>query len=224
MSKQRVWHSVDEIFRVLNESNCNYIVMRNFECFESGQVFMNGHDDIDLLCDDKSRVCKVLDARKRLYFPTVNSYYIKFNDLTVSVDIRFIGDGYYDKQWQIDMLRKKTLFNDQIYVPDIKNYFYSLTYHAIIQKNFLSDEYLKKLCIMASELGINCTTEEQLLEELFRYIKENDYKITITRDPGIILNFKNVGDIDIKSNRFWLIKRKILNALKHFKCVGDKYV
>ena len=52
MSKQRVWHSVDEIFRVLNESNCNYIVMRNFECFESGQVFMNGHDDIDLLCDD----------------------------------------------------------------------------------------------------------------------------------------------------------------------------
>lgn len=192
MSKQRVWHSVDEIFRVLNESNCNYIVMRNFECFESGQVFMNGHDDIDLLCDDKSRVCKVLDARKRLYFPTVNSYYIKFND--------------------------------QIYVPDIKNYFYSLTYHAIIQKNFLSDEYLKKLCIMASELGINCTTEEQLLEELFRYIKENDYKITITRDPGIILNFKNVGDIDIKSNRFWLIKRKILNALKHFKWVGDKYV
>lgn len=77
---------------------------------------------------------------------------------------------------------------------------------------------------MASELGINCTTEEQLLEELFRYIKENDYKITITRDPGIILNFKNVGDIDIKSNRFWLIKRKILNALKHFKWVVDKYV
>ena len=224
MLKQRIWHSIDEIFTALNESNCNYIVMRNFECFVSGQVFMNGHDDIDLLCDDLNKVRKVLNAPKRLYFPTVNSYYIKLNDLIVNVDIRFIGDGYYDKKWQNNMLQQRTKFNNKIYVPDTKNYFYSLIYHAIIQKDFLSNEYLNKLCVMASKLGISCTTEDQLLEELFRYMKENDYKITITRDPGIILNFKNTGDIEIKSNCFWLIKRRILNALKRFKWVGDKYV
>ena len=224
MLKQKIWHSIDEIFTALNESNCNYIVMRNFECFVSGQVFMNGHDDIDLLCNDLNKVRKVLNATKRLYFPTVNSYYIKLNDLIVNVDIRFIGDGYYDEKWQNDMLQQRTIFNNRIYIPDAKNYFYSLIYHAIIQKEYLSNEYLHKLCFMSSELGINCTTEDQLLEELLRYMKENDYKITITRDPGIILNLKKIGNTEIESNYFWLIKRNILNILKRFKRVSDKYV
>lgn len=52
MSNQKIWTTIDEIFTALNEAECNYIVMCNFECFEQGKVFVNGHDDIDLLCDD----------------------------------------------------------------------------------------------------------------------------------------------------------------------------
>lgn len=224
MSKQKVWTSIDEIFTALNAAECNYIVMRNFECFEQGQVFVNGHDDIDLLCDDIIKIKKVLDVRHRFHFPMVNSYYILFNNLIVHVDIRFIGDGYYDKKWQENMLENKTLFHDRIFVPDFENYFYSLIYHAICQKNNLSDEYLDKLSNMASKIGLSCSTESELLKELRKYMRKNEYKASITKDPAIILNFKALEDIEISGNIFWLARRKILDSLKHIKRIGDKYV
>lgn len=224
MSKQKIWTTIDEIFAALNEAECNYIVMRNFECFEQGQVFVNGHDDIDLLCDDIIKVKKILDVRHRFHFPMVNSYCILFNDLIVHVDIRFIGDGYYDKKWQENMLRNKILFHDKIFVPDFESYFYSLIYHAICQKNHLSEEYLNKLSNMASKIGLSCSTESELIKELLKYMHKNEYKASITKDPAVILNFKALEDIEISENTFWLIRRKILDLLKHIKRIGDKYV
>lgn len=224
MAKQKVWTSIDEIFSTLNKNECNYIVMRNFECFEQGQVFVNGHDDIDLLCDDIKKVKNILDVRRRFKFPTVNSYCIKFNTLIVHVDIRFIGDGYYDRKWQENMLKGKKLFHDKIYIPNAENYFYSLIYHAIFQKNFLSKEYLNKLSNMASALGLSCDTEHELIKELLKYMHQNNYKATITKDPAIILNFKELGDIEILGNTFWILKRRILDMLKKIKYVRNKYV
>lgn len=224
MKKQKIWKSIDEIFNALNLAGCNYIVMRNFECFKSGQVFVNGHDDIDLLCDDIKKVQKVLDTRHRYLFPTVNSYYIQYNDLIVHVDIRFIGDGYYDTLWQKEMLKKKVLFNKNIYVIDSYNYFYSLIYHAILQKRFLTEEYLDKLLQMAYTMKLTCTSEKDLMRELFIFMKKKHYKVTITKDPAIILNFKNIKKTDISMNYFWLFKRKILDLLKKNKRIGKKYV
>ena len=224
MSKQKIWTSIDEIFTALNEAKCNYIVMRNFECFEQGEVFVNGHDDIDLLCDDIIKVKKILDVRNRFRFPMVNSYCILFNDLIVHVDIRFIGDGYYDKKWQENLLRNKILFHNTIFVPDLESYFYSLIYHAICQKRQLSEEYLDKLSNMASKMGLSCSTEKELIKELLKYMHKNEYKASITRDPAVILDFKPLKDIGISGNIFWLARRKFLNILKHIKSIGDKYV
>lgn len=221
---QKIWKTIDEIFTALNNAGCNYIVMRNFECFKSGDVFVDGHDDIDLLCDDIRKVQKILDVRRRFIFPTVNSYYIKYNELIVHVDIRYVGDGYYDKKWQKDMLNKKCLFSQNIYVPDFKDYFYSLIYHAIYQKKSLSDEYLNKLCTMASSLGLSCMTEFALLKELKKYMQKNGYHASMTKDPAIILNFYDLEDDEIYKKRFWIFKRKILDFLKRFKRIGDKYV
>lgn len=224
MPNQKIWTSIDEIFTALNEAECNYIVMRNFECFEHGQVFVNGHDDIDLLCDDIIKVKKILDVRNRFHFPMVNSYCILFNDLIVHVDIRFIGDGYYDEKWQRNMLRNKTLFLNNIFVPDFEIYFYSLIYHAICHKNYLSKEYLNKLSDMASKIGLSCNTESELLKELIRYMHMNKYKASITKDPAVILNFKALEGIEISKNSLWLARRKILDLLKHIRRIGDKYV
>lgn len=198
--------------------------MRNFECFMDGQVFVNGHEDIDLLCDNPQKVCKVLDTKRRFLFPTVNSYYIQYNTGTVQVDIRFIGDGYYDTEWQSDMLKQKICIASNIYVMDCQNYFYSLIYHAILHKRSLSDEYFKKLVDMSYKLGLNCSSKEDLLKILFNFMKARKYFVTTTRDPGIILNFSNIDKNFIRSNCFWLIKRKVLDALKHVKWIGDKYV
>ena len=222
--KQKVWSSISEIFTALNNANCNYIVMRNYECFKSGNVFVNGHDDIDLLCDDIEKVRKVLDVRRRFFFPAVDSYCIKYNDLTVHVDIRYVGDGYYDKKWQQNMLNSKSLFNGNIYIPNFENYFYSLIYHAIYQKKSLSEEYLNRLCTMASSLNICCRTEKDLLIELKKYMQKYDYRASYTKDPAIILNFYDLQDYEIEKKKSWMLRREILNILKHYKKIGDKYV
>lgn len=224
MSNQKIWTSIDEIFAALNSAECNYVVMRNFECFEQGHVFVNGHDDIDLLCDDIKKIKKILDVRKRFLFPMINSYYILFNDLIVHVDIRFIGDGYYDLNWQKDMLKNKILYHNKIYVPDYENYFYSLIYHAIFQKKYLSQDYLQKLSNMAAKLGLVCMTEHELTTEVIKYMKRKKYKATITKDPAIILNFKTLEGIEISKNTVWLFRRRILDLLKQIKRIGDKYV
>ena len=134
MAKQIAWHSVEQIFSALNNSGCKYAVLRNYESMSDGNPFVNGHDDIDLLCDDLRCAKRVLNANRRFLFPTVNSYYICFENRTVNVDIRFVGDGYYDTAWEQKMLANRVLFCDCIYVLQPKDYFYSLTYHALFQK------------------------------------------------------------------------------------------
>lgn len=167
---------------------------------------------------------KILHTKKRFLFPTVNSYYISFQNHSVNVDIRFIGDGYYDTAWERKMLADRVLIDSNIYVLDSINYFYSLIYHALFQKHSLSDEYLVKLISMAEALYIPCRSPLELMQSLENYMLANNYFYTITRDPGIILNFDNVNKTRIKNNHFWLFKRHVLNFLKCNRRIAQKYV
>lgn len=204
MSNQKIWTSIDEIFAALNSAECNYVVMRNFECFEQGHVFVNGHDDIDLLCDDIKKIKKILDVRKRFLFPMINSYYILFNDLIVHVDIRFVGDGYYDLNWQKDMLKNKILYHNKIYVPDYENYFYSLIYHAMfayVNRDIQDTDFATDI------LAYIATDEEELkvLKDNASYIEGDSIHIELeTRGKALderiamdydIFTTKDIGDI-----------------------------
>lgn len=224
MLKQKIWLSVEQIFTELNDADCVYAVLRNYECMSTGNPFVDGHDDIDLLCNDSRKVQKILCAKKRFLFPTVNSYYISFQERSVNVDIRFVGDGYYDTAWERKMLANRVLIDDNIYVLDSINYFYSLIYHALFQKHCLSDEYLVKLLSMAKALCIPCRSPLELLQILEDYMLANNYYYTITQDPGIILNFDSINKARIESNHFWLFKRHVLNFLKRNRRIAQKYV
>ena len=64
---------------------------------------------------------------------------------------------------------------------DEKNEFYSLIYHAIIQKNSVSEDYAEKLAAMA---GISEFTEAWGLKELEAFMKEKGYRYTYPVYPG----------------------------------------
>lgn len=91
------WNNIQEIFDTLNRSSVNYVILRNYESLSDTKIFMDGHEDIDLLCDNISLVKKLLNTRKIYKFPGRNSYTIRFNNIKIQIDIRYIGDGYYDK-------------------------------------------------------------------------------------------------------------------------------
>ena len=224
MRKQKTWYSVEQIFMALNNSDCKYAVLRNYENMSSGNPFINGHDDIDLLCNDLRSAKRVLNANCRFLFPTVNSYYIRFENRTVNVDIRFVGDGYYDTAWEQKMLANRILFHDCIYVLHPEDYFYSLAYHALFQKKSLSDEYHIKLISLAKSIGITCESVSDFARVLEEHMIFNHYLYTITRDPGIVLNFDGVDKTRIKHNGIWIFKRNVLDLLKRNKRIGQKYV
>lgn len=156
---------------------------------------------------------KLLDARPIYRFPNRNSYVIHFQNRNLQVDIRYIGDGYYDTNWEKALLERKVIFNKSIYVIDSKMYFYTLIYHAFFQKYYLSNEYFLRLKYMAKESGKNITEKKQLEYILFKFMKKMGYKFTYTKDPGIILNFKKVPISMISINPYRIFKRNLLKSI-----------
>lgn len=210
---RQLWNSIQEIFDALNQSSINYVVLRNYESLNNTNIFMEGHEDIDLLCDNITLAKKILGARKIYKFPGRNSYTINLNNTELQVDIRYVDDGYYDTKWEKAILNTKKLFNDYIYIISDEMYFYTLIYHAIYQKNFLSNEYYVKLQNMGKQLGQIITSKQQLEDILFQFMLDNEYKFTYTSDPGIILNFPVSRKDMIKNNIVRQAKRKLLKAL-----------
>lgn len=210
---RQLWNSIQEIFNALNQSSINYVVLRNYESLNNTNIFMEGHEDIDLLCDNIILAKKILGTRKIYKFPGRNSYTINLNNIELQVDIRYVGDGYYDIEWEKAILNTKKLFNDYIYIISDEMYFYTLIYHAIYQKKFLSSEYYVKLQKMGNQLGQIITSKQQLEDILFQFMSDNEYKFTYTSDPGIILNFPISCKDMIKNNIIRQAKRKLLNVL-----------
>lgn len=218
---QKNWASIQDLFCRLNRSGINYIVLRNYESLANNDIFVGEHDDIDFLCDNIYKMIKLLDARPIYRFPNRNSYIIRFQNRDLQVDVRYIGDGYYDTDWEKALLKRKVIFNNFIYVIDNKMYFYTLIYHAIYQKFFLSDEYFLRLKKMAKKSGKNITQKKQLEYILFIFMKKMGYKFTYTKDPGIILNFRNVPMNMICFNPYRILKRKLLKCLNKLFMEGE---
>lgn len=99
-----MWNSIIEMLSSLNE-NCDYVVLRNYEQFEE-QKLISGHEDIDLLCNNAEKVINILHAENKIQGDNVH---LKINicNKKIDLDLRCVGDGYYDKKWELNMLEKK---------------------------------------------------------------------------------------------------------------------
>ena len=103
---------------------------------------------------------------------------------------------------------------------DSENYYYSLLYHALIQKNKIGDDYKKRLKIMANEIDLNITNPLSL-RTLELYMKEKEYKYTYPINPSGIVNFQYVNKEMIEQNfyrklqrLFFHCKRQIVSIIK----------
>ena len=54
--------SIFEFFEALNEAGVKYLVLRNYENLLEQEMFLDGHGDIDLLCDDYKKIVKAVGA------------------------------------------------------------------------------------------------------------------------------------------------------------------
>ena len=183
------WKSWNELFGVLNYC-ADYLVLRNFEELPSSE-----DDDIDFLSDNYQRLSSAINMVQHQDNGTPYKGRVRVGNTSIPVDIRFVGDGYYDTLWESRMLETKAA-RDDFYIPRLDHLFFSLLFHAKVQKDSVKDEYPEKLHALANELNLDwynnelLHNDEGIAKALSGYYKANGYHYTEPMDPGVGRNMK----------------------------------
>lgn len=189
------WESLQQIFYVLNES-IEYVVLRNFELLpDTYQI--GEHGDIDILCNNYYNICSILNSESVSKQKSRVRNKIKINDEIVYFDFRFVGDGYYDRKWEENILLNRVK-NKCFYIPNEIDFKYSLLYHALIHKRKISSDYIKKFKFMFDE-----NDNYNLILKLF--LEEKKYEIINPMDISVFFNEVNSN----KKNR--ILKKMYFN-------------
>lgn len=207
--------NIQEVIDRLNSQQTPYLILRNYDNLLSNEIYMDGHGDIDILCAASKPIVEALHAMTNRkdqngFIGDGTHYHIYVSNQPVSIDLRYIGDGYYCNKWQEEMLKKR-ISHKGFYVMDAINHFYSLVYHAILQKKSLSEEYQSRLLSMAATLQISLPSQDEkgLLKVLENFMKLNGYTYTYSIDHYIPLQFQKVNRqmITYNKERYWKHRR-----------------
>lgn len=181
------WNTIDEMFTTLHNAKEEYIILRNYEEIDADNFYTSGHADIDFLVRNGKRFAKRIQAYPRFNSDDGIHYKVLIAGTEVIIDVRSVGDGYYDANWERALLRNRMLLDGRFYISNQVDYYFTLIYHAILQKNELAADYLYRLNNMASDLGIQAKTEQEHLIALERYMKDRGYCYTIPYDIWVPL-------------------------------------
>ena len=210
--------SISQVFNLLNDCGANYLVLRNYENMLNPELFVGNHADIDLLCEDSQKIVKILDAQTtrknvgELRGDGVH-YFLMIAGNRVSFDLRQVGDGYYCDDWETDLLRKRRR-QDCFYVMDDENYFYTLVYHAILQKRQLSDDYRTKLIEMAAanRIPMKRSDEEGFIFVLQEFMKSKNYRFVYSKDKMVPNRFHLVDSTLVDTNYSRWLKHRLFET------------
>ena len=190
--EQRNIEDIQTVFESL-PSNCGYLIMRNWEGFYD-DILIEGHNDIDVLCaNTKSRDQIVAAFSAKDISGDGFHYSFLYMGMDVTLDARIVGDGYYDINWQKEMIANRVKNPLGFNVMTDKDYFYSLAYHAIYQKkDGLSDEYRIRLGEMKPEY--KDFKQEDFISVLHEFMLQRGYFYTHTVDDSVVRRFDRVPD------------------------------
>ena len=202
------WDDLEQVFKMLNATT-EYVVLRNYEYLPK-QFTSSEHGDIDILVNNKKEVMYLLNAKKISKKDYRVNYKCKISNEYIKFDLRFVGDNYYDEEWEKDILHTRKLNENNIYISNDENYKYSLLYHALIHKKDISNDYNNKFKYLFNE--------KNLENELKEYLDRKKYKITYPNDLSVYFNESNSGipmdDCRKKYHKKIEYKRKILSILR----------
>ena len=208
--------SFQEVLDILHANDVKYLILRNYDNLLMPEMYQNGHGDVDMLCEDSMQIVNLLHARcyedlnKDLYDDKTH-YFILIDGKRVKLDLRHVGDGYYCEEWQNDMLNSRELSDQGFFILDKENMLYSIIYHAIIQKDYLSKEYdtLIKNMLFDLDLAVQSngvSTEKQYILLLEHFMKSKNYVYTYPVDRYVPLNRSLIDKTLIKKGP--ILKRK----------------
>lgn len=205
------YKTLNDFFRSI--SHLEYCILRNHEDF-SDMRFLNQHPDIDILCDNQSDIVLSSGMAPKHRNDKVH-YYTIISGVKVSVDLRMIGDGYYCKSWEETMLENR-IRSGEFFILDPLNYFFSLLYHVIIQKDEIAKEYQVKLCNLAEKCGIEFDVDNGV-QMLDAFVRKNKYEYSYPCRVTTKANFEKIDSTLIERNTVALGKRKLYQLYRRCK-------
>lgn len=208
------WNGIHQMFDKLNQSEVPYVVLRNYEEITDENFYCSGHADIDFLVMDNKKFKQVISAKKRFIEDDGIHYLVNISGEDVVIDVRTVGDDYYDRRWEKDILRNRAFHDSGFFIPDDRNYYYSLIYHAILQKREISEEYVRRLNQMAAGLGISAQTVQEHLSELDAFMHTYRYAYTYPHDIWVPLNTQFLSKDRIKRSFYVRFRDQKIAAMQ----------
>lgn len=170
---KKEWNSIVEMLNYMGELQCKSLVLRNYELFADNSL-LNNHEDIDLLCESPSFLIEQMGFFPRASVEDKTHLATYVSDRKIEIDLRYVGDTYYDEQWEKTMLKNRIKSESGFYILCPEDYIYSLLYHGFYHKNILKDEYRDRIISLAKENKIPLDKND-LKGELDRYMRKKGY-------------------------------------------------
>lgn len=185
------WGSVAQLLAHLLPST-NYLVLRNFE--DLPNIKLSPDTDLDVLVHDAEDFAAIANAQVSVERFGKFSCNAKIGDKYLRLDVRFVGDGYYDTRWQDAMLRGNLLHMNIAPIPSAEDHFFSLLYHVKLHKPAVSTHYADRLSRLAREIGLDNFDPESAGDNarsaklLAGYLCYRHYDRTTPKDPFLSVN------------------------------------
>lgn len=175
------WKNWNEFFDILNKCT-EYVVLRNYETILEQNK--EQHGDTDLLVYDREAAKAIIAGNKVFWGKERVLYSIKIAGREELIDLRYVGDNYYCRDWQTTIIERRCMHESNIfYVADNEEQSYMLLYHALVHKPFLSRDYSKKLEELFGEL-----TREGLKKKLKEFMNVNKYQYVLPKDDSVYVH------------------------------------
>lgn len=205
------WSDLAELLAVLHRAS-EYVVLRNYEGLP-GEL---DHDpEIDLLTRDRLDFVAITNARGDLDETSGAAFTTTVGDREIVLDVRFVGDGYLDGAWQSEMLSRRTWTPGGLAVPRADDYFFSLLYHAKVQKPDVKPVYVPRLEELGSVLGLSdtvstrATQDDVALSLLDGFLGGHAYGVPRAIDRGVYRN-----DAFVEQLRLARVERSALQSAR----------
>ena len=181
--------SIKEMFYTLN--NCiNYAILRNYESLPN-EIYVNDHNDVDIICDSLENAVYILDAEKVFQEDYRVHYKVKAENRDVFFDLRYVGDNYYYYKIEQEILNNR-IYNEKGFFTISKElYFYTLLYHALLHKPKFSNDYKERLQKMNKKYEQEVMNNDNAITILNNWLLENGYIITVPIDVSVQFNKEN---------------------------------
>lgn len=192
------WRDLAELFFVL-DATLPYVVLRNFAgLLDDGPA--RDHPDIDLLVERFQAAAWIVNGRPtHPRRPERVQVAVDVGGRRACLDLRHVGDGYFDAPWQRELLARRVRDRGGLWVPSAEDHFHSLAYHALIHKPALAADYVARLQALAPAAGVaaaDCARlgdRAALRERLQRWMTARGYAFTEPYDRSVHFEAASAG-------------------------------